>query len=623
MYIVKFITNSNQEFINQPFEATDNKKKQQQIIMQSKNIEDFTYNVLQEFIEYLNKFRVPDKVRVQEELKIEKLRILINNNIEEHNFKLLEFTSGKILFLINNITEEDIKKIFHNILEEQIKSNNKNHKQTLISFCYDYIQVDREPKNYQEVVEKFRGRNEGYNFINNNFSLLFKRENKEYTLDNNKNSDIDSEAKIDLEELLNVGSLQELKNSISQNININSYTEIKNKKKEKEKEEYVVNKFFIFKLDLNNIGVNFSLIKNIDFSEYSKISLKFFELIRVSKINNDLEGLKIKNYCRCMFAAGDDIIFVTRLDKLTDIIEYLKDIMSKINELFKEIKDKVNVTIAGGLLQADYRLPIRLYYDKVEELLSNAKEESKKEENKEKNILHFNNTNYEFSKMQKLICNSEKIIIAERQSQDIIKSSSFFYNLINKLISNLDINYEILVLSELENNYINLHDNTKIILVRQLQELEKEEFIDMLRILLSLSYLPFEKEYKEKVNEEYSELAQEEFLKIIKDTEIALTDLEIFGNFIGIQYELLEIERKGELSSAEYEKKILSIIFRKDNSLYMRLDNGYLKRIKEFTEFTKKKRKNYIYSNILAIKYGKKNLEELNNKLEEKNKGGN
>ncbi|MFV0288707.1 MAG: Cas10/Cmr2 second palm domain-containing protein [Mycoplasmatales bacterium] len=623
MYIVKFITNSNQEFINQPFEATDNKKKQQQIIMQSKNIEDFTYNVLQEFIEYLDKVKVPDKVRVQEKLKIKKLRRLMNKNIEKHNFKLLEFTSGKILFLINNITEEDIKKIFHNILEEQIKSNNKNHKQTLISFCYDYIQVDREPKNYQEVVEKFRGRNEGYNFINNNFSLLFKRENKEYTLDNNKNSDIDSEAKIDLEELLNVGSLQELKNSISQNININSYTEIKNKKKEKEKEEYVVNKFFIFKLDLNNIGVNFSLIKNIDFSEYSKISLKFFELIRVSKINKDLEGLKIKNYCRCMFAAGDDIIFVTRLDKLTDIIEYLKDIMSKINELFKEIKDKVNVTIAGGLLQADYRLPIRLYYDKVEELLSNAKEKSKKEENKEKNILHFNNTNYEFSKMQKLICNSEKIIIAERQSQDIIKSSSFFYNLINKLISNLDINYEILVLSELENNYINLHDNTKIILVRQLQELEKEEFIDMLRIMLSLSYLPFEKEYKEKVNEEYSELAQEEFLKIIKDTEIALTDLEIFGNFIGIQYELLEIERKGELSSAEYEKKILSIIFRKDNSLYMRLDNGYLKRIKEFTEFTKKKRKNYIYSNILAIKYGKKNLEELNNKLEEKNKGGN
>lgn len=634
MYLIKFTTNSNQEFINQTFDTVENTKNQKEVINKSQQIENFTANVLGDFGYNLFKDGVVDKNLIEKAQK-------------DNDNKLIEFTSGKAFFTTTK-DEEEIKSIFETLYNKELDNANKIGSKSMISFNYAYEKVKEEDinkKNYLELTEEINKKNLGFSFVNENFDKLFKDRNnisfeykKELDIENIKREyspnveEVDNDQEIeklkeklkekeqalkettkkkdkkDLNRQINnfnkkIEELKKPNNKLSETKNTNLSNNIEDiVKVEKKigdtkrnsysetKDSIIYNKMFVLKADLNNVGANFSKLKNQKLEVYQEISREFFDKIRSEKINKRLNERKSK----CLFAAGDDILLLVNVGELKIVIELLDKLVDEINNKFDKVEDFTKITYAAGLSIVDYRLPIRLYYQEVEDYLSKAK--SDKSENK----IYFGEEIYSSNELKETFEMANEIQIRENNFKS---NSNFYNNLVYRLKNSSLIRPTILLANSIINENIDINIKNKNTFIDYVSKVENKnkKLVNLINLALYLSYVNSGKdEQKDFLNEDkLIDLIKEEVKDIIDIDEIDL------GNSVGMYLELYEKANNNQLD----KESIFNVVFRKDNKTFM-LEQNKLKKLvqnlledkKTRKELSKEKQINLLLAKIVLLK---------------------
>lgn len=140
-------------------------------------------------------------------------------------------------------------------------------------------------------------------------------------------------------------------------------------------------KIAIVKADINNLGRIMKEIRN--YEEYLQLSQLLTDKI---SLNNFKEKIRkhesLKEKIVPFYIAGDDIFYAIRIDALFDSIQMLHDMIREINQMMKTIpseENRIELSIAVGVVFVNNHQPIRYYRQMVEKELSQAKEKMKTE----------------------------------------------------------------------------------------------------------------------------------------------------------------------------------------------------------------------------------------------------
>lgn len=558
MYIVKFSTNSNQEFINQPFNARNNKQLQKMVINQSGFIEQLTKDVL-------DKFGITD----------------FDSSVSE--LKLLEFTSGKATFTTTK-NEEQIIKCFSVILKEMITKYNKLGLENILSFNYKYYECTTKltGKIAKDVIDDDKFGVQGCNSLTNHFEQLANRcQSKEFNL--NVGSNINSLKKhaVDIEKILQVSDDYYKPNSKSYSLS---------------EDKYIFNKMLLFKLDLNNLGLKFNQLKNEKIEDYAKTSYEFYQLVNKNNLDRMLSSLKSET----LFAAGDDIFIIVNFGEITQVITVIEQLLMEINNLFEVTEgDGDKVTCAGGLITANYSVPIRMYYDDVEDKLSKAKD------NKQQSFVNYLGSNYTFEEFKTIIEQADELISYEK---GFTNASTAYYKLLNQLQTNQTLIPLIVLSNAFVNETMKINDNAKIVLLKR-ENAGRNKLIAIIELALLRAHVvaPTKQQikaidYKQKIAiliaEKYKELSLGKLKWLFKDEK----SKQIVGT--GFLIQLLNII-KGNISQDKKVDEILKLLFTKYNAKYLKLDKEAHMQIEEFVEYTSEnisEVESLLYANIINIK---------------------
>lgn len=548
MNLVKFTTNSIQEFINEPFKGSENTKNQQKIINQSTLVEKITFDILKQFIPQME----------------QNVEAFINEKKNGQYEEVIEFTSGKVLF-VTDLDSDKIDGKFKQIHDQQVERANEEGTENIISFNYviSSIQPEWKQLTYNDLASNIDKQNIGYNqFINMFDQLVENRFGLEYRKSNGTtNKSLKSNA-INLSEILEVED--EL---ITER---QSYTT--------QADKTLYNKLMIYKLDLNNIGAYFNELKTKSVSEYSKASIRFFELVRTQYIQNLFDEQNL--FSKCAFAAGDDILLLVRIDELLEVQNILNELLSDINSSRENEIDQI--TYAGGLQVVDYRIPIRLYYPKVEEELSKAKKD------KTKSCISFNSEVYSNIELEDMIQAAMCLVNLEER---FTNSSAVYYNILDRLDS-LEIDPLLTIMNILLNSNSN-HENVLSFFMQLTEEYQSSRAIqNIIQIALMYAYTcESEIEYDGEFD------AQSISTKLV-DTYIIHEYLQLFGKSSAFYQELLH---HNNLEANDFNEKLEDTIFRKNNSLYYSL-SSISKEVSTLVKTDKKARANQLMALMLVSK---------------------
>lgn len=157
-------------------------------------------------------------------------------------------------------------------------------------------------------------------------------------------------------------------------------------------------KIAIVKADINNLGRIMKKICNYD--EYLQVSDLLLEAVSMDNFrtmvknsntlkkgdnveNNELQQDEeiFEKAILPFYVAGDDIFYAVRINALFDSIKVLHKMINEINQKLDEIQNKSNkieLSIAVGVVFVNNHQPIRYYRQMVEEELSAVKKDMKK-----------------------------------------------------------------------------------------------------------------------------------------------------------------------------------------------------------------------------------------------------
>jgi|GEM_PF-671846 len=163
-------------------------------------------------------------------------------------------------------------------------------------------------------------------------------------------------------------------------------------------------KIAIVKADINNLGR--IMKKNCNYDEYLQVSDLLLEAVSIDNFrkmvknsmqtkdsnilkkgdneeNNELQQDEeiFEKTILPFYVAGDDIFYAVRINALFDSIKVLHKMINEINQKLDEIQNKANkieLSIAVGVVFVNNHQPIRYYRQMVEEELSAVKKNMKK-----------------------------------------------------------------------------------------------------------------------------------------------------------------------------------------------------------------------------------------------------
>lgn len=146
---------------------------------------------------------------------------------------------------------------------------------------------------------------------------------------------------------------------------------------ERQKEESETGKIAFIKADINNMG---KIMEGLEGERYMEISQLLNKSISLLNLKKKVEEKKL---IICPFyAAGDDIFFATKIEGIFPSVNIINAMINEFNERLYDSDYKLSVSI--GIEINDSDLPLRYYYDSVEEQLAKAKKGAKDEENRDK-----------------------------------------------------------------------------------------------------------------------------------------------------------------------------------------------------------------------------------------------
>lgn len=145
------------------------------------------------------------------------------------------------------------------------------------------------------------------------------------------------------------------------------------------------NQIAIIKIDLNNIGNYF---QDISIEQLKDESEKF------DKEFQQLSPQDTKNQVYTLYAAGDDIMIICRVEKIEKVLEHFEKKLAKMNVA---LTPRLPITAGVAVLTTDYRSTFRYYLEHVEELLNEVKQE------KTMTMVNLNGLKLEMNKMLEFI----------------------------------------------------------------------------------------------------------------------------------------------------------------------------------------------------------------------------
>lgn len=289
--------------------------------------------------------------------------IEVKNTLRQNIYKYFDINdddiihniSGKIFFYADKI--QNIDECFKNLYKLYYYTHKGNIQ---IRYTYDELDIEDKTKIVQHMSKKLKSYLTTNKIIKDNADILFSIPNEIDFTDINKQSPFDNSTDDEYDYYL-----KGLDNIIT------------NKNDDLKKGSIA-----IIKADINNMG---AIMNKITGEKYFLISNLLEENISLNVLH---KYLKEKNAKACPFyVAGDDIFIAT---SIKDVFNAVKAINALIESLNKEIKNIVNdnelnivlkVSIGIQIVASD--MPIRYYYDTVEEQLDNAKTKGKEKEKEE------------------------------------------------------------------------------------------------------------------------------------------------------------------------------------------------------------------------------------------------
>lgn len=143
-------------------------------------------------------------------------------------------------------------------------------------------------------------------------------------------------------------------------------------------------KIAIVKADINNLG---RIMKDIkDYEEYLQLSKLLADKISLNNFREKICKIEtLKKKLVPFYVAGDDIFYAICIDALFDSIKVLHSMIKEINNLLLQDKqsgdndNKIELSIAVGVVFVNNHQPIRYYRQMVEKELARAKKKMKME----------------------------------------------------------------------------------------------------------------------------------------------------------------------------------------------------------------------------------------------------
>lgn len=277
---------------------------------------------------------------------------IIKDKFDIKEKDIVHYISGKIFFY-TTMNENDIVIKLKEIYKLYYYANKGQ-----IQIRYTYSQDDITDKT--EIVKKYseylKSIKTSSNIIKDNKDVMFsipksikdhKKEYNDYCVNNNDKNCYDSF----------VSGLDE--------INSNNG-------------ELKKSKIAIIKCDINNMGI---IMKSINGDAYFQMSKLIDDKVSIDNIHEYFAVDKKLRVCP-FYIAGDDIFLATEIKSIFDVV-------SVFNKLIEDINNEINVfeyttkkfSISIGITIVDSTMPLRYYYDIVEEQLNYAKTNGKKKSN--------------------------------------------------------------------------------------------------------------------------------------------------------------------------------------------------------------------------------------------------